>query len=420
MPKKIIFLITLLLTVSYPSLFVHATTLTESIEIAKTNNRIIKAEDYKLEATKSLKSEAIAEFLPNVSVSGQYGERKSSATANGGNSGYNSNRVEELSIQQPLFDGFGSIAKYNQADYKIRSAAAQNLSKKQQIAFETTQAYLNLFRYERLFSIQKSSEDAAQEIALLAEKRKSKRFIDDSEAIKFEYEYSQVKTQRFEYETRLTQAKFAYRDLVGELHQNLQLPEIKAEKFDEKIAVEKALTTNENFRSYRLNHLAAKSEYSAQKSEFSPSLSIVGSMNKQENALYFNGRDFINRSVYLNVSVPLFQKGVEYSNLSKARNQMSAAREEVEVAKSELIKNVGQMIQEYDLNWKMSQSNQELVDLALRRVEILSKRVKAGAEDTIELLRAKIEFYEKQISLINSQTDMLISYYKIKFLLGEI
>lgn len=397
-----------------------ATSLEEAIDVAKSNNRTIKAEDYKLEATKSLKSEAFAEFLPSIKASGQYGQRKSSAVVSGGNPGYNSNKVEELSAEQPIFDGFGSIAKMNEADYKINSAASQNRSKKQEISFETVQAYCDLFRYEQLLKIQKISEEFAEEISQLATRRKTKRVIDKSDAIKFEYELSQVKSKRFEYDSRLAQAKFTYRNIVGDLHFGLQLPTITPEKFDEKTTVEKAITSNENLKSYRFSHLASQSSYSVQKSEFSPSVSVVGSLSRQNNAIYFSGRDYQNRSIYLNVSVPFFQKGVEYSNLDKTRNQMSAAREEVEVAKSELIKDVGQAIQEHELSLIMISSNKELVDLAGQRVEILTKRFDAGAEDVIELLRAKIELNEKQISLINSQSDLVISYYKVKFLLGEI
>jgi outer membrane protein len=397
-----------------------ATSLEEAIDIAKSNNKTIKAEDYKLEATKSLKSEAFSEFLPSVKASGQYGQRKSSATTSSASKGYNSNRVEEISAEQPIFDGFGSVAKMHEADYKINSAASQNRSKKQEISFKVVQAYCDLFRYEQLLKIQKNSEELTEEISQLATTRKTKRVIDKSDAIKFEYEIAQVKARRFEYESKLMQAKFAYRNIVGDLHFGLHLPPITPEKFDERTSVEKAIANNENLKSYRFKHLASQSSYSVQKSEFSPSVSVVGSISRQNNAIYLNGQDFQNRSVYLNVSVPFFQKGVEYSNLNKTRNEMSAAREEVEVAKDELIKDVGQAMQEYELSLNMTSSNQSLFGLAKERAEILTKRFDAGTEDVIELLRAKIELNEKQISLINSQSDLTDAYYKIKFLLGEI
>lgn len=332
----------LLLTLCLSPFVAQATTLNESVEIAKTNNKTIKAEDYKLEATKSLKQEAIAEFLPSIKASGQYGQRKSSAVISGNKTGYNSNKVEELSAEQPIFDGFGSVAKLDEANHKISSAAAQNRSKKQEIALKAAQVFCDLFRYEQLVATQKNSEELAQQISYLAERRKTKRVIDKSDAIKFEYELAQVKTKSFEYEAKLVQAKFSYRDIVGEVHFGLQLPEIPVEKFDEKTTVEKAIINNENLKSYRFAHLATKSSYDIQKSAFSPKISVVGSINRQDNAIYFNGRDYQNRAVYLNVAVPIFQKGVEYSNLDKTRNEMSAAREEIEVTKSELIKDVGQ------------------------------------------------------------------------------
>jgi outer membrane protein TolC len=413
---RILLLVTLLLPIA-----AQATTLNDAIEIAKTNNKIIKAEDYKLEATKNLKQEAIAEFLPSVKASGQYGQRKSSAVISGGqNVGYNSNKVEEITAEQPIFDGFGSVSKLNEANHKISAASAQNRSKKQEISLKVAQIYFDLFRYQELRSIQEDNQKLAEEIFHLSERRKAKRVIDKSDAIKFEYELAQAKTRLFEYEAKLTQSKFAYRDLVGEVHFGLKIPEIPSEQFDEKSTVEKAITNNENLKSYRFTHLATKSSYDIQKSEFSPTVSVVGSLSRQNNAIYFGGQDYQNRAVYLNVAVPIFQRGVEYSNLDKTRNQMSAAREEVEVTKSQLIKDVGQALQEYELNSKMLSSNQDLVNLASERVEILQKKISAGVEDSMELLRAKIELNDKKISLINSQADLLAAYYKIKFLIGEL
>jgi outer membrane protein len=395
-----------------------ATNLNDAIDIAKANNKNIKFEDYKLEATKSLKSEARGAFLPSVSASGQYGQRKSNSGSNANN--YNSNQIEELKVEQPLFDGFGSVAKYNEADYKVQSATTQNHSRKQEITFEAARSYCDLFRHQEIIKIQQENIEVAEKISELAKRRKKKKFVDESDAIKFQYELENTRAKQFEAESKLLKAKFEYRNIVGELHENLTAPTIAEEKFDERKTVELALTNNQNLRSYRLNYLASKSAYSAEKSAFAPSVSMVGSVSRQKNPLYLSGQDISNRSVFLNVSVPIFQKGVEYSNLAKASNQSSAAREELEVNKAELIKDVGQTIQEYNFYLKMNRSNEELFNLAQSRVEILAKRVSAGAEDVIEMLRAKIEFNGRKIDLINAQMDLVTTHYKIKFLTGEI
>jgi outer membrane protein len=410
--------LTIFLTAIFFIQSAKATNLNDAIDIAKANNKNIKFEDYKLEATKSLKSEARGAFLPSLSASGQYGQRKSNSGSNANN--YNSNQVEELKVEQPLFDGFGSIAKYNEADYKVQSATTQNHSRKQEITFEAVRSYCDLFRHQEIVKIHRKNIEVADQISELAKIRKKGKFIDESDSIKFQYELENTRTKQFEAESKLLKAKFEYRNIVGELHENLTVPTIKEEKFDERKTVELALTNNQNLKSYRLNYLASKSAYSAEKSAFAPSVSMVGSVSRQKNPLYLSGQDISNRSVYVNVSVPIFQKGVEYSNLSKASNQSSAAREELEVNKSELIKNVGQSIQEYNFYLKMNRSNEELFNLAQSRVEILTKRVSAGAEDVIELLRAKIELNSRKIDLINAQMDLVTTHYKIKFLTGEI
>ncbi len=395
-----------------------ATTLEEAIAIAKSSNKTIKAEDYKLEVAQALKGEALAAFLPDVSINAQYGERKSNARGSGNK--YGSNKVEELKIDQPLFDGLGSMAKYNEAEYKIKSATSQNHSKKQEITFETVSAYCELFRYKEVLRLQESNKKFNDDIFNLVKNRQRKRVLDDSDLIKYQYELSNAETRYFEASSKLMKAKFEYRNVVGEVAQDLVLPNIPEQIFDEKATVETVIDNNDNLRSYHFNYLATKSAYKAEKSAFAPSASLVASVSRQKNSLYLADQQFENRSVYLNLSVPLYHKGIEYSNLSKASSQSSAAKEEFEVAKEELIKNVGQAIQEYNFLRQLVKSNEQLVDFAQNRLDIISKRFDAGAEDVIELLRAKIDVNDRKIDFINSQMDLITSYYKIKFFLGEI
>ena len=395
-----------------------AATLEEAIETAKSSNKTIKAEDYKLEVARSLKDEARAAFLPDVSINAQYGQRKSNVR--GANNKYGTNKVEELKIDQPLFDGFGSVARYDEAKYKIKSATSQNHNKKREITFDTIRAYCELFRYQEVLKLQENNKKFNNDIYNLVKNRQRKKVVDDSDLIKYQYELSNAETRYFEASSKLMKAKFEYRNVVGEISQDLIFPNIPEHIFDEKATVETVVDNNDRLKSYHFNYLASKSAYKAEKSAFAPSASVVASVSKQKNSLYLADQQFENRSVYLNLSVPLYNKGVEYSNLSKASSQSSAAKEEFEVIKGELIRDVGQTIQEYNFLRKLKNSNEQLVDFAQNRLDIISKRFDAGAEDVVELLRAKIDLNDRRIDLINSQMDLVASYYKIKFFLGEI
>lgn len=395
-----------------------AASLDDAIDSAKTNNKNIKADDFKLEATKSLKQEARSEFLPSVSVSGQYGQRKSNIR-NTSNK-YQNNKVEELKLEQPLFNGFGSVAKLNEADYKIQSATQQNQSKKQEISFYAAKTYCDLYRQQEIIKVRDENKGLVNQIYGLARDRFGKKVFDEGDLIKFKYELANAENNYFEAESKLIKAKFEYRNVIGDITNQLALPKIKREKFDEKATVEKAIMTNSNLRSYHFSYLASKSAYSAEKSAFSPTASFVASVSRQKNSLYLGDQQFENRSAYVNVSVPLFQKGVEYSNLSKANNQSRAAREEFQATREDLIKQVGQAIQEYQFYLKLNDSNEQLVALAQDRVAVLQKRFEAKVGDSIEFIRSKIELNEKKVDFINSQMDLVIAYYKLKLFLGEI
>jgi outer membrane protein TolC len=56
---------------------VCAETIQDAIDIAKASNRNIKLERIRLDSTKTGKTQALAEFLPSVKASLQYGNRNS-------------------------------------------------------------------------------------------------------------------------------------------------------------------------------------------------------------------------------------------------------------------------------------------------------------------------------------------------------
>ena len=68
----------------------------------------------------------------------------------------------------------------------------------------------------------------------------------------------------------------------------------------------------------------------------------------------------------------------------------------------------------------MNKTNKKLFELAGNRAQIFNKRSESKVEDPIEVIRAKIEANDRKINYIDSQMDLVITHYKIKYFLGEI
>ena len=67
-----------------------------------------------------------------------------------------------------------------------------------------------------------------------------------------------------------------------------------------------------------------------------------------------------------------------------------------------------------------NKTNKKLFELAGNRAQIFNKRSESKVEDPIEVIRAKIEANDRKINYIDSQMDLVITHYKIKYFLGEI
>ncbi len=410
---------TLICLLIFSSKLASAANLQDAIDSAQANNRNIKLEQIKLKSTKTLKTQAMAEFLPSVSASVQYGNRNSFYQGQTYDRS-TKQRVDELKLEQPIFDGLHSVSKYREANYKIKSGSAKTSDKVQEISFAAVSSYCNLFRYQELANLQKENRDLGKKFLDLVQRRKDVRIIDKSDIIKFNYETSVTEEKYLDAINKLNKAKFDYQNIIGELHKNLSKPTIVEENFDKEKVVEAVLINNHNIKSYHYNYLASKAAYNAEKSSFLPKVSITASINKQDNVVYLNNQALNSRSVFLNVSVPIFQKGVEYANLSKAGYEKDAALEEYQITKDSLVKDANQVLEEYRFFSEMNKSNKKLFEMAKDRAAIFNKRLQSKVEDPIEVIRAKIEANERKINYIDSQMDLVITYYKIKYFLGEI
>ncbi len=404
----------------FHSKLLFATTLEEAIDYAQKNNNNVKLEDYKLEAAKTLKIEAISAFLPNIKANLRYGQKKDNYDPR--DRTFNHEGVEEIRLEQSLFDGMRSVSKYQEADYKIKSAIAQNKDKRQEIAFNAANAYLELLRYQEISKLQKENKEFADKILSLVTRRKEVRIIDESEMIKFNYEAAAIEEKYLNIINKFLKAQFDYKNVIGKLDDDLKAPNLdhNCDPLKQDQIIAEILAKNHYLQSYYYNYLASKLTYRAEKSKLLPSVTLAASISKEKNVAYLRGQDLNAKTISLNIAIPIFSGGLEYANIIRAKNQSLASLKEYEISKDNLLKEAAKAIEEYQFLKQLNESNKKLSDFAQSRKEIINKRFVAGFEDRIDLIRSKLESNERKIDYLNSRIDLNLAYYKIKYYLGEI
>ena len=401
----------------------NAASLNEALQNALNNNSDIKLEKSRLGQVKATKGDAISEFLPDINATYQRGRQKNDAVGidRGDLDKINDQDVKQLNFTQPIFSGFSSYNNAKEIGYNIKSAEEYYKSKKFEILLSATESYLNLFKAKNLVSLKKQDEENTKKLLKLIQGRNRSGEVGGSEVIKYQTFVSTAISDRLMASKDLFKAEEEYNKIIGKNDEEVFLPVIDKNKIsgNSQDLVELAASNNPYLKTYKFKIKAARSAVNKSKGGFAPTVEIAASMSEQENVTYLNNRDLKSEAIYLNVKVPLFQKGMEYVGVSKANKDLSFAKREYQTNRENIVKDVKQTYKEFIFFGDLLKSQEELVELTNSRIENIAEQVKVGDGDIIDLLESKLELNKILIQQLNNKADYILSYYKLLMLTGK-
>jgi len=406
----------------------NATSLNEALQHALNNNSDIKLEKSRLDQVKATKGDAISEFLPDINATYQRGRQKNDAVGidRGDLDKINDQDVKQLNFTQPIFSGFSSYNNAKEIKYNIKSAEEYYKSKKFEILLSATESYLNLFKAKNLVNLKTGDEENTKKLLELIKDRNKSGEVGGSEVIKYQTYVATAISDKLTAKKDLFKAEEEYNKIIGKSEVNkpievLFLPEIRKEEVsgNNQELLDLAVTNNPNLKTYLYKIKASRSAVNKSRGEFAPTVEIAASMSEQENVTYLDNRDLRSEAIYLNVKVPLFQKGAEYVGVSKASKNLSFAKREYQTNKENIIKEVNQTHKEFVFFGDLLKSQEELIELTNSRIAKIEEQVKIGDGDVIDLLESKLELNKILIQQLNNKADYILSYYKLMMLIGK-
>ena len=213
-----------------------------------------------------------------------------------------------------------------------------------------------------------------------------------------------------------------YQRLVGAEPTDLSMPTFENE-FQQNIEeIEKmAITEHPNVLVASINVDAAKSDIQSKEHAFGPTLSLSGSISKSStnNKASANTGSTVS-SIGLTLSIPLYQKGAEYTELSTARKALKQAESEFDTAKRLAIDNVQR---EWERKKGASvkilayEAQVKAASIALDSVRL---ELKAGRRTLLNLLDAEQELLNARVNLASAEHDLILTKYKLQERVGRL
>ena len=434
MNRKFITLI-MLMTVSSVGAQEMALTVDDCMRYAVEHNHDIRISQLTQDTRRAERTGAIGAFLPSVngSIGAQYNFGRAidpeTNTYTNVSTFYNGYAVQAT---LPVFDGFQRINQLRAAKASLLMGSSQLRAQQDELALQVFEAYCNVLYYQG--TVKMAEEKRAQSQLTLRQTQVMAEVGQKSEA-----DVAQMEAQLAGDDYEITRQQNELSTALLTLKQLMNYPEedslvIVGEDCSTPSTLnapsalnleEPSTLENPAVAAAAQNVIVARRKLSMARGALSPSLSISGgistSYNKMLHAEATGFRDQLeaNRGeyIYASVSIPIFNRLENLTNIRRQRNNLRIAEEELEQKRDELVKL--QLQAENDCEGYRKQTQQMLrkVEADSIAARLTTRKYEEGLSSAIDVQTSAATLLESRARLLQCQLllalkQKLVNYYK--------
>ena len=401
-------------------------TLEQALTDLLASNPRLSAARHNIEAQTQGQREAFSAYYPTLSVIGDGGWEytNSPARRDDGKDPLSTDRESAtLTVNQLIWDGSRREGQYAISKLNKNVADLSFNVTTQDLLFEAIAAYHEVIRNIRLIEIARDDETTLQEQLQLEDERVTRGSGIAVDVLQAKSRLQQAKERRVAFEGRLREAKARYAEvfnkdpLLDELVEPVPPVTLLPDSLESATSI--AVADNPVLRVSERSIDIAAEERRVARSEFFPTLELVGRANYENNVDGVSGhRD--DYAVLMQVTWELFS-GFRTSAASQraAATRLQRVEERNETARK--------IAEETRLAWENLQTARERVELLQNAVniadEVYNARVRlreAGRETSINVLDSLSELRTAQINFVNASYDARVSVYRVLRAIGHL
>ena len=400
-----------------------ADSLTDAFVKAYQSNPQLLAERANLRATDEDVSRAIAQWRPQVSISGRYelskGENKLDPAPVGVESRSRSWGAE-VSASQTVFAGGRILAQRRQADASVRVGRAVLHGIEQTIFVDTVSAYMNVVRDESVLKLNQANVELLKKQLEAAQARFEVGEITRTDVAQAEARLSAGQASRTSAEANLKASRLFYERTVGEAPGTLDAkPALPSMPASEDEARQLANQNNPNLVAAREAESGTRAGVDLAVSQMMPRVSVSASYGRfgEERPPEAIGDD---ARITATATLPLYQGGAEWASIRQAKERNNAARLDVEDARRATDQSVSNAWESYRAAKALSEANRQQVKAAEIAFEGVQQELEVGSRTTLDVLDQQQELLNARVALVRSERDEIVASYALLAAVGKL
>ena len=409
--------------------FANAVEILDSLKMAYENNPDFKAKQEEVKARDEQMPQALSGWMPTISAVGESGRNRDKVKGFGGieRKVYYGDHTRQLVYNQNLFQSGETVFRTNRAESVILGSREELRDTEQLILLNTIIAHSDVVRTKEVLDLSEHNEkvlreqmDSTKERFLLGETTKTD--VSQSEA-----RYQRGISDRIKAQGDLTAALANYIQITG-VHENkllrdpenFKLPRELAKipnNLDEAFSI--AQDSNPKLKASEYGVDVSKQDVNINLSRLGPDVNLRASAIRGDTRVIGGTAKNDNDSITLNLTIPLYQSGAEYSRIREAKKE-SERRKEVKIGTlNQLRENIISSWESVITTRATISATTEAVNAATIALEGVRKEQEVGSRTILDVLDAEQELFVAKVNLVNAKRNEVVAVYTLLYHMGK-
>lgn len=400
---------------------VQAMTLEEAMALTYESNPNLLASRAQLRAVDENVSQARAAWRPSVSSSLSAGITSIDAESSGVTTTDATKfpRTGSISISQALYSGgsFGAVIAGAEAD--VQAQRASMFTSEQDNLLQAVVAYVNVLRDEATLELQLNNLSRLQKQLEATRDRFRVGEVTRTDVAQAEARVSRARSDRTQAEGDVITARVVFERIVGQVPDSVTQPGTPSGlPTGREEAVDIAVRENFALVQAKFAELAARHAVEQAEASLMPTLDLVGQAQQSYDT---GGADNATTSLSaeLQLSIPIYQQGSEYSVIRQAKETANRARLLVDKARREVVDSAASAFESYQTALARIDSLNAEVKSSEIALEGVQQEATVGARTVLDVLDAEQELLDGQVSLVQAKRDATVASYQLLQALGR-
>jgi len=409
-----------------------ADTIDAALVRAYQNNPQLNAQRAQVRFTDENVPQALSGYRPKVAITASAGYQYTDTALNSAsgvpgdivrtlNHGTNAPRSVGATVSQTLFNGQQTANRTRAAESQVSSAREGLRVLEQTVLLSAATIYMDYLRDAAIVEVQRSNVRVLEQTLKQTQDRFNVGEVTRTDVAQSEAQLAAGKTQLLTAEANLTTTRANFRRIIGNDPVNLA-PGSPVDRFLPATiarAVELGLTENPNVTAAMFGVDVSYLQVKVNEGALFPTVTLQTSVQQSYEQTLTVFRSF-GASTAVQLSVPVYQGGAEYSLIRQSKETLAQQRLNLEQFRDQTRANVvtawGQLVAG-KAQVASAQAQVTASEIALNGVR---EEAKAGQRTTLDVLNAQQALVNARVALVTAQHDRVVASYAVLNSVGRL